>query len=103
MIREARNLTIFLVGTFLWTWAFYAPIAISGNSPYKMPWMILLILGGAGPSIIGVIMVLLTYEKEERREYWRRCFSPKRIPLRSWLVIFLIFPVMAAVSASGWS
>ena len=94
MNKQTKNLIIFFVATFIWTWACYTPIVISGNSPYQMPWMILLILGGAGPSIVGVAMVLLTFDKAQRHEYWQRCFSPRRISLLWWLVIFLIFPVI---------
>jgi membrane protease YdiL (CAAX protease family) len=100
MSKETRKLAVFFVATFIWTWAFYAPIAVSGNSPYQMPWMILLILGGAGPSIVGVAMVLLTQDKEQRRDYWRRCFSLRRIRLPWWLVIVLIFPATLAVSVA---
>jgi uncharacterized protein len=96
MNKPTKNLLIFFVATFIWTWACYAPLVISGNSPYQMPWMILLILGGAGPSIVGVALVLLTCDKAQRREYWQRCFSPRRIGLRWWLVIFLLFPVIFA-------
>lgn len=98
MTRETRNLIVFLVATFIWTWALYAPIAIGGSSPYNMPWMVLLILGGAGPSIVGVAMVLLTYDKAQRRDYWRRTFSLRRIGPAWWAVIFLIFPLVFAVS-----
>ena len=98
MRKETRNLVIFFVATFLWTWAFYIPIAVSGNSQFQMPWMILLILGGAGPSIVGIVMVFLTYDKEQRHDYWRRCFTLKRIGLLWWFVIFLIFPAIFAVS-----
>jgi membrane protease YdiL (CAAX protease family) len=94
-----KRLIIFLAATFLWTWAFYAPIALSGNSPYQMPWMVLLILGGAGPSIVGVLMAMWTFDKEERRDYWRRCFSCRRISLLWWLVIFLIFPILMGLSS----
>lgn len=100
MSKEFRNLVIFFVATFVWTWAFYTPIAVSGNSPHQMPWMILLILGGGGPSIVGVAMVLLTCDKEQRRDYWRRCFSLKRIGWLYWLVIFLVFPILYAVSTA---
>jgi membrane protease YdiL (CAAX protease family) len=100
MTKEMRNLITFVVATFIWTWAFYAPIAISGNSPYQMPWMILLICGGAGPSIVGVAMALLTYDKEGRRDYWRRCFSLKRISPLWWLVIFLLFPAIFFVAVT---
>ena len=97
MKKDTRNLIIFFVATFIWTWAFYAPMALSGNSPYEMPWTILLILGGAGPSIVGVGMVFLTYDKEKQREFWRRCFSPGRIGRLWGSVIFLIFPALYAV------
>jgi membrane protease YdiL (CAAX protease family) len=98
MSKESKNLFLFFVFTFAWTWAFYLPIAISGNSPYQMPWMIFLILGGAGPSIVGVALVLITYNREQRGDYWRRCFSCKRIGWLWWLVIFLIFPTIFAIS-----
>ena len=98
MRKETRNLIIFFVATFLWTWAFYIPIAVSGNSQFQMPWMILLILGGAGPSIVGIVMVFLTYDKEQRHDYWHRCFTLKRIGLLWWFVILLIFPAIFAVS-----
>jgi membrane protease YdiL (CAAX protease family) len=78
----------------VWTWAFYTPIAIGGHNPYQMPWMILLIFGGMGPSVIGVLMVLLTLDREARRDFWRRCFSFKRIGGLWWLVIFLLFPIL---------
>jgi membrane protease YdiL (CAAX protease family) len=98
MAKETRNLIVFFAATFIWTWAFYAPLAITGNSPYEMPWMILLILGGAGPSIVGIALVFLTYDKEQRGDYWRRSFSFRRISAAWWLVILLIFPAIIALS-----
>ncbi|HOU15071.1 MAG TPA: hypothetical protein PKZ84_18330 [Anaerolineae bacterium] len=97
MSKETRNLTLFFVATFIWTWAFYIPLALSGNNPYQMPWMLLLILGGAGPSIVGVVMVFLTYDREQRRDYWRRCFSPRRIGPLWWGMILLLFPALFVV------
>lgn len=94
MDKDTRNLAIFYAATFVWTWACYLPIALTGNSPYQMPWMILLILGGMGPSALGVLMVLFTYDRQQRGEFWRRCFSPRRIPGWMWLFVFLIFPVI---------
>jgi membrane protease YdiL (CAAX protease family) len=96
--KETRNLAIFLAATFIWTWAFYTPLALTGNSPYQLPWMILLIAGGMGPSLIGVAMVLLLSNKEQRRDYWHRCFSFKQISFAWWLVIFLLFPAIYSLS-----
>ena len=99
MNSEKRYLLWFFIGTFAWTWACYAPIAISGNSPYEMPWTILLILGGAGPSLVGVILVLTTYDQTRQREYWQRCFSVKRIPLLIWLILVLACPAITSFSS----
>ena len=94
MKKETCNLIVFLVATFIWTWAFYIPIVISGNSPYQMPGMVLLICGGMGPSLIGIVMVLLSKDTDERRDYWRRCFSFKQVSFVWWLAIFLMFPIL---------
>ena len=94
MNKQTKNLLIFFAVTFVWTWAFYIPIAAGGHNPYEMPWMILLIFGGMGPSVIGVSMVLFTLDKEARRDYWRRCFSFKRISGLWWAAIFLSFPAI---------
>jgi hypothetical protein len=75
MNKDIRNLIVFFLATFTWTWACYVPIAVSGHSPYEMPWLILFIAGGMGPSLIGVLLVMFTYGKDRRRDYWRRCFS----------------------------
>jgi membrane protease YdiL (CAAX protease family) len=98
MKKETRNLILFFLFTFAWTWAFYAPMAFGGHNPYEMPWLILLILGGMGPSLVGVAMVLLTCNREQRRDYWIRCFSLRRIGIRWWLIIFLIFPAIYGLS-----
>lgn len=98
MNKQIKNLLIFLVLTFIWTWGFYTPIAAGGHNPYQFPWTILLILGGMSPSLIGVTMVILTLNKEERRDFWRRSFSFKRINGLWWAVIFLLFPILYSLS-----
>jgi membrane protease YdiL (CAAX protease family) len=98
MSKETKKLLIFFLATFVWTWAFYAPIAIGGHNPYQMPWMILLILGGMGPSLVGVVMVMLSRDREARRDFWRRSFSFKRVHAAWWAVIFLLFPILYGIS-----
>jgi membrane protease YdiL (CAAX protease family) len=63
-----------------------------------MPWTILLIFGGMGPSVIGVAMIFLTLDKEQRRDFWRRSFSFKRISGLWWAIIFLLFPILYSLS-----
>jgi hypothetical protein len=40
-----------------------------------MPGLVFLLISGSAPSWVGVLMVLFTYDKERRRDYFRRCFS----------------------------
>ncbi|MFN8374179.1 MAG: CPBP family glutamic-type intramembrane protease [Anaerolineae bacterium] len=98
MTKETRYLLLFFVLTFVWTWLCYAPMVISGGSPYEMPWMILLILGGAGPSIVGLALVGFTYTPEQRRDYWRRCINFRAISLRWWALILLVMPAIMLTS-----
>ena len=99
MKKDTRNLLVFFAATMVWTWAFYAPIAIGRHSPMAMPWLPLYICGGMGPSVVGVILAMLTCDKEGRKDYWRRCFSLRRIGGIWWVVIFLIFPIIFGLSA----
>ena len=89
-----RRTALFFSATFIWTWACYAPLVATGQSPYAMPGMIFLIAGGMGPSLVGVLLVLFTYEPAARRDFWRRCFAPGLIGGRWWLVMALIFPLI---------
>jgi membrane protease YdiL (CAAX protease family) len=93
------GLGVFVLATFAWTWGFYAPIAFGGHSPYEMPWLVLLILGGMGPSLIGVACVLLSYSPEERSDYWRRAFSISLTSPGIWLFALIAFPVIYGIAS----
>src|SRR6185503_7807566 len=45
-------------------------------------------------------MVLFTYDQEQRRDYFRRCFSLTRIKLPYWAFIVFVFPFTFAVIIS---
>jgi membrane protease YdiL (CAAX protease family) len=100
MKKDKLRTFLFFVITFLWTWACYVPLVITRSSPYQFPGVVLLILGGAGPSIVGVLTVLFTYSKAEKRAFWARCFDPRPIRWKAWLLIALFFPVLLAVSVA---
>ncbi|MDR0324156.1 MAG: CPBP family intramembrane metalloprotease [Treponema sp.] len=51
------------------------------------------------PSFIGVIMVLATYDKEGKKEYFRRFYQVKRISICWWFFILLIFPAIHGITA----
>src|SRR5512145_2326185 len=70
MSKETRNLTLFFVATFAATWVTYFTIVFNSWNPYTMPGMAFLLIGGSAPSWVGVLMVLFTYTKEQRRDYF---------------------------------
>ncbi len=90
MTKETRNLLVFFVATFALTWVCYFAIVLAGGNPYRMPWMILFLLGGGAPSVVGILMAVLSYSREKRADYWRRCFSVRRIRPLWWLIIFAV-------------
>src|SRR5512140_140807 len=100
MNKVTRNLILFMLATFVGTWAAYFTIILNHWNPYSMPGMIFLLVGGSAPSWVAVIMVLLTFNKEQRRDYFKRCFSFGQIKLPYWAFIILLFPAIFLVSVS---
>jgi membrane protease YdiL (CAAX protease family) len=96
MNKETRNLILFFLATFAATWATYFTIVFKGWDPYTMPGMVFLLIGGSAPSWVAVLMVLFTYDKEQRRDYFRRSFSFKQIKLPYWAFILFAIPLLFA-------
>lgn len=89
-----NNVWIFYALTFIITWAFWIPMALSGKNVMEGPLMLLLLIGSFGPSIAGIIMTYRTQDREGRRDFWRRSFSFKLIQGKWYAVILLIFPAI---------
>jgi membrane protease YdiL (CAAX protease family) len=97
MNKETRNLIMFFILTFVATWATYFTIVFNGWNPYTMPGMVFFWIGASAPGWVAVLMVLFTYNKDKRRDYFRRCFSFKQIKLPYWAFIVLVFPVIYVI------
>ncbi len=88
----------FFAGTFILSWLFWVPAAVLSQRTASSPPELLLLLGGFGPSIVGVAMVYWTQDSAGRLDYLRRAFSFRRIGLAWYAFITLVFPVLAALS-----
>ena len=97
MTVTRRRTTWFLLATFVWTWTCYGALIWSGHSPYEMPWMLWLIAGGMGPSLVGVVLTLLG-DPADRQDFWRRARGLSTISAGWWLFILLIFPLVFAAA-----
>ena len=97
MNKETRNLIMFFILTFVATWATYFTIVFNGWNPDTMPGMVFFWIGTSAPAWVAILMVLFTYNKDKRRDYFRRCFSFKQIKLPYWAFIVLVFPVIFVI------
>lgn len=96
MTKAIRYLILFFLATFAATWTTYFTIVFNGWNPYAMPGLAFLLIGGSAPSWVGVLMVLFTYDKAERRDYFRRCFAFQQIKAPDWAFIIFVFPAIYA-------
>ena len=95
---KKRYLWIFFALTFFLTWIFWIPLALSGQDVMAGPLMIILLLGGFGPSIAGIIMTYRTQDKSGRRDFWRRSVNFRQIGAIWYAVILLIFPLLYGIA-----
>ena len=94
MKKETRNLILFFGATIAATWASYFMIIFNHWDPFSMPGKVFLLVGGSAPSWVALLIIFFTYDKDQRRDYFRRCFSFKQIKLPYWAFIVFVFPVI---------
>jgi membrane protease YdiL (CAAX protease family) len=95
--NSTKNLIIFFTATLLWTWlAGFIPVWL-GITETPLGTFIFY-FGGGAPSVVGLFLVFLTFSKAARRDYFVRCFSPKRAGAVGFLFPILFFAAIAVVS-----
>lgn len=82
-----------------WTWAFWMLAAILEISMNTSSGTGLLMLGLFGPAIAGIGLTYLTEDKGGRSDYWQRVIDIRRISIRWYLVIFLLYPAISLLAA----
>jgi len=90
----------FTLATFAFTWLLLAIAILSGQSSKDFPAILFYILGGCGPSLVALICVRRNFNVEQRREFWSRVFSPRRIQPIWWIVTLIAVP--AAMLLGVW-
>jgi uncharacterized protein len=98
MNKRLRHVIIFFILSFVVTWIFYFSIVLFGLDPYQGTGMILLIFGGCSPTVVGIVMALVTYKKAEKKEYFKRFYDLRYIKPLWWIVAILMFPAIIALS-----
>lgn len=83
---------------YLYSWTFWIPAAISGQEWTRFPALLLFILGGIGPSLVGIVLTYVTENADGRRGFWRRAIDPGRIGA-AWYALILLVPVATVLLA----
>ncbi len=97
--NDGKHLALFFIITLAWTWGFgFAPVfmGIEGTPLGTF----LFYFGGGAPSVTALFIVFLTYSKEQRKDYFMRCFSFRYMGIK-WLVLTVLFFTLISIVAIG--
>jgi membrane protease YdiL (CAAX protease family) len=99
---QNMHLLTFFLSTFTLSWIMWIPMAASGRevslSGGDAASLGLLMLGAFSPSLVGIFMTYRRTDKAGRRDFWKRVIEFRRIGLGWYAVIFLLFPVIMALT-----
>ena len=56
--------------------------------------------GGGAPSVVALFLVFLTYPKDKRKDYFKRCSSFKRMGIKWPLITIAVFTMLSVLSIS---
>jgi membrane protease YdiL (CAAX protease family) len=90
----------FILATFAFTWSLLAIAILSGQTSKDFPAVLFYIIGGCGPSLVALFFVWRNFNREQRREFWSRVFSPRRVKPAWWIITLVAVP--AAMLLGVW-
>jgi uncharacterized protein len=93
----------FLLGTLAWTWTLIGLAALTGRSLADPVGALLLLAGGVGPVVIACLLIALGCWDHRLDAgpgaFLRRCFDPRTLPARHYLVVLGLIGVIALLPA----
>lgn len=97
--NDGKLLILFFIITLVWTWGFgFVPVFMGiAGTPLGT---FLFYFGGGAPSVTALFIVFLTYSKEQRKDYFTRCFSFRYMGIK-WLVLTILFFTLISVIGIG--
>lgn len=91
--KDRSYLILFFAVTLAWTWGFgFAPVflGIKGTTLGTF----LFYFGGGAPSVTALFLVFFTYTKEQKKDYFKRCFSFRYMGVKWPLLTILFFSII---------
>jgi membrane protease YdiL (CAAX protease family) len=96
--RKNDKLFLFFIITFAWTWiAGFIPL-ILGIDDEHFGGMIFKIMAGPAPSIVAIVLVLTTYTKAQKKDYFNRCFDAKQMCSKWTLLVMLFYVITTSIT-----
>jgi membrane protease YdiL (CAAX protease family) len=81
------------------TWLFWIPVALTRQDYQASPLLLAVVfLGVFGPGIAGIVLTYREQGKEGGRDFWHRVFDFRRISLKWYVLILLLFPALHLIS-----
>lgn len=97
---SAKYLVLFFAVTLAWTWICgFIPVVFGFAGTGAGTFVFY--FGGGAPSVTALFLVFLTYPKDKRKDYFRRCFSFRKAGWKWPLVTIAVFSVLSAVSVAA--
>ncbi len=91
-----KYLVVFFALTLAWTWICgFIPVIFSFTETGAGTFVFY--FGGGAPSVVALFLVFLTYPKDMRKDYFRRCFSFRQAGWKWPLITAAIFMVLSAI------
>ncbi len=87
------------------TWIFWIPVALTQQDYQESSLLLAIVfLGVFGPGIAGIFMTYREQGKQGGRDFWHRVFDFRRISLKWYALIFLLFPALhlIAIAINHW-
>ncbi|NTU54825.1 MAG: CPBP family intramembrane metalloprotease [Anaerolineales bacterium] len=96
---------LYLILAYGLTWIFWIPIALTRQDYQTSPLLLaLMFLGVFGPGIAGIVMTYREKGSQGGRDFWRRVVDFRRISLKWYALILLLFPALhlIAIGINRW-
>ena len=105
VISKSKFPWLYLLLAYALAWIFWIPVAMTRQDYQTSPLLLAVVFFGVfGPGIAGILMTYREQGKEGGRDFWRRVFDFRRISLKWYALILLIYPALhlIAISINHW-
>jgi membrane protease YdiL (CAAX protease family) len=94
-----KNLTLYLILSFVLSWTIWIPVALSGRDYQSSPYLLAGTLVGAfGPGLAAILINYIRWDMDRITDFRQRIYDFKRIRPSWYLIILLIWPVFHGIS-----